>query len=35
MGGIYEYAIEMGSGFMISIPNFIKTGSDIKKLMGG
>jgi hypothetical protein len=28
-------AVEMGSGAMIHIPNFIKTGSGIQKLMGG
>jgi hypothetical protein len=31
MGGIYE----MGSGAMIYIPSFIKTGSGIQKLIGG
>jgi hypothetical protein len=30
-----KYAIEMGSGAMIYIPSFIKTGSGIQKLMGG
>jgi hypothetical protein len=30
-----KYAIEMGSGAMIYIPNFIKIGSGIQKLMGG
>jgi hypothetical protein len=30
-----NYAAEMGSGAMIYEPIFIKTGSDIKKLMGG
>jgi hypothetical protein len=30
-----EYAIEMGSGVMIYIPSFIKTGLGIQKLMGG
>jgi hypothetical protein len=29
-----KYAVEMDSGAMIYIPNFIKTGSDIQKLMG-
>jgi hypothetical protein len=29
-----NYAVEMGSGAMIYIPSFIKTGSDIEKLMG-
>jgi hypothetical protein len=30
-----KYAVEMGSGAMIYIPGFIKTGSGIQKLMGG
>jgi hypothetical protein len=30
-----KYAVEMGSGTMIYIPTFIKTGSGIQKLMGG
>jgi hypothetical protein len=34
MGGIYEYAVEMGSGAIICIPSFIKNGSGIQKLMG-
>jgi hypothetical protein len=29
-----KYAIEMGSGSLIYIPNFIKIGSGIQKLMG-
>jgi hypothetical protein len=29
-----KYAVEMGSGAMICIPSFIKTGSGIQKLMG-
>jgi hypothetical protein len=29
-----QYAVEMGSVFMIYIPAFIKIGSDIGKLMG-
>jgi hypothetical protein len=34
MGGIYEYAAEMGSGAMIYIPVFIMTGSGgIQKLI--
>jgi hypothetical protein len=33
--GIMKYAIEMGSGAMIYIPSFIKTGSGIQKLIGG
>jgi hypothetical protein len=28
-------AVEMGSGAMIYIPGFIKTGSGIQKLLGG
>jgi hypothetical protein len=34
MGGIYE-AVEMGSGAMIFIPSFMKTGPAIQELMGG
>jgi hypothetical protein len=30
-----KYAVERGSGAMIYIPNFIKTGSGIPKLIGG
>jgi hypothetical protein len=30
-----KYAVEMGSGAMIHIPGFIKTGSGIQKLVGG
>jgi hypothetical protein len=33
MGGIYEVAVYMGSDAMIHIPSFIKTGSDIQKLI--
>jgi hypothetical protein len=29
-----KYASEMGSGDMIYMPSFIKTGSGIQKLMG-
>jgi hypothetical protein len=29
-----KYTVEMGSGAMIYIPNFIKTGSGIQKLIG-
>jgi hypothetical protein len=29
-----KYAVEMGSDAMIYLPSFIKTGSDIQKLMG-
>jgi hypothetical protein len=34
MGDIYEVAVEMGSGAMIYIPSFIKTGSVSQKLIG-
>jgi hypothetical protein len=30
-----KYAVEIGSGVMTYIPNFIKTGSGIQKLIGG
>jgi hypothetical protein len=30
-----KYAVEMGSGAMVYILNFIKTGSVIQKLIGG
>jgi hypothetical protein len=30
-----KHAVEMGSGAMIYIPNFIKIGSGIQKLIGG
>jgi hypothetical protein len=30
-----KYTIEMGSGAVIYMPNFIKIGSDIQKLLGG
>jgi hypothetical protein len=30
-----KYAVEMVSDAMIHIPNFIKIGSDIQKLIGG
>jgi hypothetical protein len=30
-----KYAVEMGSGAMIYIPNFTKSGSAIQKLRGG
>jgi hypothetical protein len=33
MEGIYEVALQMGSIAMIYIPRFIKTGSDIQKLI--
>jgi hypothetical protein len=29
-----KYAVEMGSGVMICMPSFVKTGSTIQKLMG-
>jgi hypothetical protein len=30
-----KYAVDMGSGVMIYIPSFIKTGSGIHTLIGG
>jgi hypothetical protein len=30
-----KYAVEMGSDAMVYIPNFIKTGSGIQKLVRG
>jgi hypothetical protein len=30
-----KYTVVMGLGAMIYIPNFIKIGSDIQKLIGG
>jgi hypothetical protein len=33
--GFMNYTAEMGSGFMIYTPNFIKTGSGIQKLIRG
>jgi hypothetical protein len=30
-----KYTIQMGSGVMIYIPNFMKTGSGIQKFIGG
>jgi hypothetical protein len=30
-----RYTIEMGSGAMIYIPNFVRDGLGIQKLMGG
>jgi hypothetical protein len=30
-----KYAVELLSGAMICVPRFIKTDSDIQKLMGG
>jgi hypothetical protein len=33
--GLIKYAVEMDSGAMIYIPNFIKIGSGIQMLMGG
>jgi hypothetical protein len=35
MRGIYKVAVEMGSGAMVYILNFIKFGSGIRKLIGG
>jgi hypothetical protein len=35
MGGMYDYAVEMGSGAMIYIPSFINIGSAIQNLIGG
>jgi hypothetical protein len=35
MGGIYELAVEMGSGAMIYMPSFIRTGSANQKSIGG
>jgi hypothetical protein len=32
--GFIKYAVEMGSGAMIYIQSFIKTGSGIRKLIG-
>jgi hypothetical protein len=33
--GFMKYAVEMGSGAMIYIPSFIKTGSATQHLIGG
>jgi hypothetical protein len=35
MGGIYEVAVEIGSGAMMYIPSFIKISSGIQMLFGG
>jgi hypothetical protein len=35
MGGIRKYAVEMGSGAMMYILSFIKTGCCVQKLIGG
>jgi hypothetical protein len=35
MRGFMKYAVEIGLGAIISIPNFIKIGSGIQKLMPG
>jgi hypothetical protein len=35
MGGIFNWAVEMGSGAMTYAPSFIKIGSGIQKLIGG
>jgi hypothetical protein len=34
MGGIFNQAVEMGSGAMIYVPSFIKIGSGVQKLIG-
>jgi hypothetical protein len=34
MGGIY-YTVEMGSGAVIHVPNLIKIGSGVQKLIEG
>jgi hypothetical protein len=33
--GFVKYSVQMGSGAMLCIPNFIKIGSAIQKLTGG
>jgi hypothetical protein len=33
--GFVNYAVEMGSGAVIYVPNFIKIGSGVQKLMCG
>jgi hypothetical protein len=35
MGGIFNYAVEMGSGAVIYIPSFIKIGLGVQKLIAG
>jgi hypothetical protein len=35
MEGFMKYAVQMGSGAMIYIPSFIKTGLGIQRLIGG
>jgi hypothetical protein len=35
MGGIYGFAVEMGSGAVMYITTLVKTGSGIQKLVGG
>jgi hypothetical protein len=35
MGGIFNYAVEMGSGAVIYIPSFLTIGSGIEKLIRG
>jgi hypothetical protein len=35
MGGIFNYAVEMGLGAVICVPNFVKIGSGVQKLIGG
>jgi hypothetical protein len=35
MRGIFNYAVEMGSGAVIYVSSFINTGSGIQKLIEG
>jgi hypothetical protein len=35
MGGIFNKVVEVGSGAVIYLPSFIKTGSGVQKLIGG
>jgi hypothetical protein len=35
MGGVYKYAVEMGSFAEICVPSLIKIGSGIQKFMKG
>jgi hypothetical protein len=35
MGGIYEYALEVGSGAILYLPSFLKMGSSVQKLIRG
>jgi hypothetical protein len=34
MGGIFNWAVEMGSGAVIYVPSFIKIGSGLQKITG-